>query len=117
MSLGTRAGESDAAAPAMPTDRELRALDPAEHLLVNFDDPDAPLADEAVVYSADRAYFVNLDVGFCECPDKHYRCDPGEDCKHLARARFVRDGLPAWANPDAVDPWFGLLVDGVGADR
>jgi hypothetical protein len=93
----------------MPSDRAVRALKPDSHLVVYPDDPEAPLPEEVAVYSGGTRYVVNLDLGFCECKDHHYR---KRECYHLKRARFeLVDGVPEWADRDAVCPLFGALTD------
>jgi len=91
--------------------RDIKAL--TEPLLVLPDDPDAPLECEVAVYSEDRQYIVNRDVGFCECPDDHYRDGV---CKHRRRVAYefgVRE-LPAWVDRDRLDDGFRMFVDGDG---
>lgn len=88
--------------------RDVRAL--TEPMLVYPDDPDAPLDCEVAVYSEDRQYIVNREVGFCECPDNHYR---DEVCKHLRRVAFevgARD-LPQWVDREQLDDGFRMFVD------
>jgi hypothetical protein len=104
----TRGPRPEARTP--PTDRQVRALSPDSGLLVYPDDPAAPLDCEVAVYSGARRHIVNLDVGFCDCADAHYNLDPDQECYHEARARYERQGLPWWADPDAVDPAFRRLV-------
>jgi hypothetical protein len=104
--------DHDRRASTVPTDRQLRALQPESHLLVYPDDPEAPLECEVAVYSGADRYIVNLDVGFCTCPDAHFNLDDEEECYHEARARFEAEGLPEWvANSEAVCPMFRALVD------
>jgi hypothetical protein len=94
---------SDATAP---TDRQVRALAPREHLLVVPDDPATFGPDEWAVYSGEERYHVRPALGQCDCPDAQYNCGPEECCKHVWRARFERDGLPWWADGDAVCEMF-----------
>lgn len=66
-----------------------------------------------VVVSPTGTYGVDPDIGACECPDAEYR-DPAGGCKHVRRVRFATGerAIPAWVDPDAVDPDLGEHVDG-----
>jgi hypothetical protein len=94
----------------VPTDPQVRALKPDEHLLVYPDDPAAPLDGEVAVYSGGTRYLVNLAAAFCTC--KWAQFNPEKECKHAARARYERDGLPWWADGDAVCEMFRAVWGG-----
>lgn len=87
--------------------KDVRAL--TETMLVLPDDPETMGEHEVAVYSADRRYIVNVDVGFCECPDDQYR--PGT-CKHRRRVNYETGAweLPAWVDRDALDDGFRQFV-------
>jgi hypothetical protein len=78
----------------------VRAL--TEPMKVYEDDPETWSDAEVAVYSENRRYLVNIDVGHCDCPDVQYR---RRECKHLARARYALEeySLPEWIQMDRVD--------------
>jgi hypothetical protein len=102
-------GATDTPAPAEIADRDVRAL--TEPMLVVADHPDAWGDHEAVVYNADREYLVNVDIGYCDCPDVQYR---RTRCKHLRRADFAlgRRDVPDWVEVDALDDPLRKRVEG-----
>ena len=80
-------------------DRTVRAL--TDDLLVVEDAPGL-----FQVYGEDGdEYTVDADSGACTCPDAEYR-DPEGGCKHVRRVAFHTGArtVPAWVDPDAVDP-------------
>jgi len=89
-----------AATPEQLPQTHIRAL--TEHMVVNEDGPDAWGEHEVAVYSEDRQYLVNTDIGHCGCPDVQYR---RRECKHVARARYALGeyDLPEWVERDNLD--------------
>jgi predicted nucleic acid-binding Zn finger protein len=80
--------------------RDVRAL--TQPMDVYPNDPDAAAPWEVAVYHGGEQYVVNTEVGFCPCPDAHYR---GAECKHLRRVAFeVGDReIPAGIDRAALD--------------
>ena len=82
--------------------RTVKAL--TEPMLVVKDHPDVWDDHEVTVYNEDRQYLVNIAIGYCDCPDNHYR---QAECKHLRRAKFALGvgsyDVPAWVDRDAID--------------
>ncbi|WP_202614569.1 hypothetical protein [Halostella litorea] len=67
-----------------------------------------------VVSESGNSYSVDGIEGRCTCPDKQYNLEDGEMCKHERRVRFATGqwAVPAWTDPDAIDPQLGDQVTG-----
>jgi len=78
----------------------VRAL--TEPMAINQDDPDAWGEHEVAVYSEDRQYLVNIEIGHCGCPDVQYR---RRECKHIVRCKYALGeyDLPEWVQADRLD--------------
>lgn len=93
-----------------------RAL--GEPLFVCEDHPDALLDTQVVVYSEDREYSVDVELGFCDCPAFQYHHDDGERCKHIVRALVACGDLdvPAWVDVDSLDDQLLRRLDDLEED-
>lgn len=99
-SASTESTMQQVQALAQLDERDVRSL--TEPMDVYADDPATAGAHEVAVYNHGERRVVNVDVGFCDCPDAHYR---NKRCKHLRRAELVlgRRELPDGIRTEALD--------------
>jgi hypothetical protein len=101
MSARTESATQQVQQLAQLDERDVRAL--TEPMDVYVDDPATADGDhEVAVYNEGERRLVNVDVGFCDCPDAHYR---QAHCKHLRRVEFAlgRRAVPAGIRTEALD--------------
>jgi len=88
--------------------RDVRALTECHSVLPEAEDM------YRVVGENGGTYTVDARLGACECPDWQYR-EPEGGCKHMRRVAYAtgETSIPAWVDPDAVDPLLGDHLDGL----